>query len=248
MKKQQYNSWEIVGDKVAIKHCDKSFYDHHGSGLPIGMREYFDSANLPQGGKRDIRLRFQDTEYKAYITRETTDTKRTRIFWYKDLSHKFNEIYQQYKVYSQLKFEKRGSDLYEIEFVDVNSIEEEDNYELESCVEDECNEKGNKEGKVKLTYGTKYERDPKNRRNAIKIHGAICAVCEFDFGKTYGELGKGFIEVHHIKPLSEMKTEVVVNPKTDLVCLCSNCHRMIHRRRDEILTIEQLKDIIKNNR
>ena len=40
-------------------------------------------------------------------------------------------------------------------------------------------------------------------------------ICGFDFGQKYGELGKGYIEVHHIKPLATLEQEVVINPETD---------------------------------
>lgn len=58
-------------------------------------------------------------------------------------------------------------------------------------------------------------------------------VCGFDF-KRYGACGKNFIEVHHVKPLYDLEKEEIIDPKTDLVCLCSNCHRIIHRKRDFI--------------
>ena len=69
-------------------------------------------------------------------------------------------------------------------------------------------------------------------------------VCDFDFEDVYGELGKDFIEVHHTKPLSSLDQETIVNPQEDLVCLCSNCHIMIHRRRDKILSVDELKEIM----
>ena len=69
-------------------------------------------------------------------------------------------------------------------------------------------------------------------------------VCDFDFEEVYGELGKDFIEVHHTKPLSSLEHEVEVNPEEDLVCLCSNCHRMIHRNRNKIMTVEELKKLM----
>ena len=72
--------------------------------------------------------------------------------------------------------------------------------------------------------------------------------CGFDFEATYGELGKNYIEVHHTKPLSSMEQETIVNPETDLVCLCSNCHRMIHRKRDDILSLAELQSIITENK
>lgn len=68
-----------------------------------------------------------------------------------------------------------------------------------------------------------------------------CSVCGFNFQEFYGDLGKGFIEVHHIQPLSENKEEVETNPKTDLAVLCANCHRMVHRKKGMTLSIEELK-------
>lgn len=70
--------------------------------------------------------------------------------------------------------------------------------------------------------------------------------CKFDFYKVYGELGVGYIEVHHIKPLHSLEEVVVVDPKNDLVCLCSNCHRMVHRKRNSVLGIDELRTILGN--
>lgn len=103
------------------------------------------------------------------------------------------------------------------------------------------------EGKKTAYYTTKYERDPRNRELAIKAHGVKCQACGFDFEKVYGKLGEGFIEVHHIKPLFSLGEETKVDPAKDMVCLCSNCHRMVHRKRGEILSIEELVEIIKKS-
>lgn len=86
------------------------------------------------------------------------------------------------------------------------------------------------------------ERDPKLRARKIaavrKSTGRIaCEACGFDFAATYGSRGEGFIECHHRLPLH------VSGPTTtklaDLVLLCSNCHRMIHRTKPW-LTFEEL--------
>ena len=102
------------------------------------------------------------------------------------------------------------------------------------------------------THGSvsRYERNPRNREKAIQAHkkryGQLnCCACEFNFEKTYGELGKEFIEVHHLTPLSSNEHEVRINPKTDLVCLCSNCHSMIHRKKVSFLTLADLRNILK---
>lgn len=101
-----------------------------------------------------------------------------------------------------------------------------------------------KEGERKICYSTYYERKPACRRKAIELHGTVCCVCGFDFKRFYGDIGKDYIEVHHIKPLYVDGEEIDVNPETDLICLCANCHRMIHRKRNEIISVEQLKNMI----
>lgn len=76
----------------------------------------------------------------------------------------------------------------------------------------------------------RYERDRGNRKDCIAHYGYICQVCGMDFEKHYGELGKEFIEVHHLHPVSQGERKV--NPIVDLIPLCSNCHSMIHRQED----------------
>ena len=98
------------------------------------------------------------------------------------------------------------------------------------------------EGARKSVYTNKYERDPKVRRAFLKGKHLKCEVCGFDFEKVYGKLGTGYIEVHHTKPVSE--GERLTDLNNDLVMLCANCHRMIHRGKAHMLTVEELKEII----
>ena len=102
------------------------------------------------------------------------------------------------------------------------------------------------EGKPTLQISTKYERDPKLRKNAILIHGYTCVACGFNFEEFYGEYAKGFIHIHHVEPLFSAG-EKTVNPETDLVPLCANCHALIHRKRDKTLTVDDLKKMINRN-
>ena len=104
---------------------------------------------------------------------------------------------------------------------------------------------GSKEGKVTYHYVTKYERSSKNRAAAIHIHGYRCMACGFEFEKVYGELGRDYIEVHHTKPLHSLTEEIQIDPREDLICLCANCHRMIHKKRGSVLSLDELKQMIK---
>jgi len=89
-----------------------------------------------------------------------------------------------------------------------------------------------------------FARNPALRRDAIDHYGTRCAACGFDFGEAYGELGTGYAEVHHIRPFAELRDAVEARVTTlqDVVVLCANCHRMIHRRRPA-LRVEDLQEL-----
>ena len=70
----------------------------------------------------------------------------------------------------------------------------------------------------------------------------LCEACGFDFEQVYGEHGKGFIECHHTKPVSELKAGEKTK-LSDLALVCSNCHRMIHRRRPW-LSVSELGELL----
>jgi 5-methylcytosine-specific restriction protein A len=86
------------------------------------------------------------------------------------------------------------------------------------------------EGAVTTVRVNRYERNPINRLRCISHYGRACWVCGFDFGEHYGPAAAGFIEVHHRIPVSAMGPGYLVDPISDLVPLCSNCHSAAHRR------------------
>ena len=91
------------------------------------------------------------------------------------------------------------------------------------------------EGKKLLRKHIIRERNPKIIRLAKKQflskNGKLfCEICGFEFEKVYGDIGQGFIEAHHSKAISLLDE----NEKTkidDIIMVCSNCHRMLHRKR-----------------
>lgn len=85
------------------------------------------------------------------------------------------------------------------------------------------------EGKRIESVARRFERNRKLRELALKLRGSICELCSFDFEQTYGTIGEGFAEVHHVIPLSEVGEEHETDVMRDLIVLCSNCHSMIHR-------------------
>jgi hypothetical protein len=94
------------------------------------------------------------------------------------------------------------------------------------------------EGAMAQVTVNKYERDPRARKECLDKFGYKCSVCDLDFEKRYGELGRGFIHVHHLKELSTVGAGYRVNPLEDLRPVCPNCHAMLHRQRPALLPEE----------
>ncbi|QTG79666.1 HNH endonuclease [Arthrobacter crystallopoietes] len=76
----------------------------------------------------------------------------------------------------------------------------------------------------------RYEVSPQARTACIRHYGSSCAACGFNFEAAYGGLGKDYIQVHHIVPAAEQGPDYQLDPLTDLVPLCANCHAMAHQR------------------
>ncbi len=76
-----------------------------------------------------------------------------------------------------------------------------------------------------------------------KLKGRLyCQVCGFDFEKTYGQIGKDFIEGHHTIAVSEMSSDHKTKVE-DIAMLCANCHRMVHKKRPW-LTMKDLDKLL----
>lgn len=103
-----------------------------------------------------------------------------------------------------------------------------------------------REGVVRQVISKRRERDPELRQRKLEAVLALggllaCEVCRFDFQRAYGDRGSGYIEVHHKNPLHV--TGPVETYLEDLVLLCANCHRMIHR--GKWITVDDLSALLR---
>ena len=108
---------------------------------------------------------------------------------------------------------------------------------------DDIEDKNLFEGSKKQIMVNAYERSSKARKECIEEYGYKCTICKFDFETTYGEIGKNFIHVHHLKPLSEIDGKYKINPIIDLRPVCPNCHVMLHKRKPAY-SIEEIKKLV----
>jgi len=117
------------------------------------------------------------------------------------------------------------------------------NQELIEIYPDDIEDKNLFEGAKKQITVNAYERSSQARKKCIEYYGTKCSICNFDFEKNFGDIGKGFIHVHHVKPLSEINEQYKINPIEDLRPVCPNCHAMLHKK-IPAYSIEEIRNFI----
>jgi 5-methylcytosine-specific restriction protein A len=96
------------------------------------------------------------------------------------------------------------------------------------------------EGAKRQVTVNAYERNSKARTQCIEHYGNNCYICGFNFHKHFGDLGIGYIHVHHEIDLAYIGETYVVNPVKDLKPVCPNCHAMLHKTKPA-MPVEKLK-------
>lgn len=104
------------------------------------------------------------------------------------------------------------------------------------------------EGALEISEEKKRQkRSSKLRNEAINKYGCKCFVCSFDFYEKYGRYGAGFIEVHHLRLLADIKAEQESTVE-DVRVVCSNCHSVLHHQGREPMDINELRNFIKSKK
>lgn len=195
--------------------------DHHAMG---GLAEWLYKNNLPA--------------ITGIIVNKLTDKERGGFP---------SKLYFAYHERQDMDFEWQRGEIKRACDIDWNAeleklgVSLKGNFELPEEVPDSLTE-----GAKRTIIVNAYERNPAARNACIKEHGVTCVVCDFNFEKFYGERGKGFIHVHHLRSLADVGQEYEVDPIKDLRPVCPNCHAMLHRKGN--IGIEQLQSEISFNK
>ena len=99
------------------------------------------------------------------------------------------------------------------------------------------------EGAIQEIHINSFERNKEARRICIEHYGAKCIICGFIFQNFYGSVGRNYIHVHHLIPLSDISHEYEIDPINDLIPVCPNCHAIFHLRKPPF-TINEMKNFI----
>ncbi|MCL2550017.1 MAG: hypothetical protein FWE78_03665 [Methanimicrococcus sp.] len=253
------HSWEIIDSKTAIKETDKSFFRYRGSSIPIGIRSFFDVENLKHGEKKYFSLFYNETEYSAYIIRESTDHGRTRVFWLIELAKEFDLFYRYFDDAEDMpraKFVKIDKG-YILSFTNSEAEILMDKEEIKTHEEirrkygtprtpAEALEILNKISEdmvnqpigYRMNWGKTLSRNPSFAKLVKERFGYVCQICGCPgFQKKNGGL---YAEAHHNGELSKTR----IDSPFEMICLCATCHRIVHHGTDEeLFKRKQLKEM-----
>jgi hypothetical protein len=103
------------------------------------------------------------------------------------------------------------------------------------------------EGNPTFRKHLKHERNRKLIQDA-KLNGILrdpmlrCEACGFSFVERFGDIGRDYIEAHHLIPVASMKAKSKIKLQ-DIALVCANCHRMFHRS-ETWLSIKDMKQLL----
>lgn len=217
-------------DKIKSELVEWNFNKNSFIHFCAALRHMFNGSKHTRGISTDLREFYLEKIYEEYGAQKletALNAYMMHIEYYEDKRHTNRHI-------------ERNIHQKFLNIIDENQYFENDIELVESL-------KGNNvyyEGDVEQVIINKYSRSKSARQDCIAKYGTKCSVCGFKFEDWYGELGEGFIHVHHLVPISSVK-EMKKITCDDLRPVCPNCHAMLHKGE---LSIEALKTIIENNK
>lgn len=249
-------------------------YNHEEAFKRMGFIDWYDTISNSYKEGDIVYIYMTSTQQITYKTEVVKiNLNKNTIQDYKDLWSDKNN-YKNYKKYARLKlileldskklnlqklrekFDFRPPQTGKIQIQNIEFIKYLEKYsktkannEIEEMVYPETINEEYFEGAGCQVIVNKYERNRDAREECINIYGSSCFICGFNFEEVYGEIGKNYIHVHHIKPLNQIGKNYKINPKKDLIPICPNCHAMIHKKgNNDVFSVDELREIINNKK
>lgn len=233
--------WAAVFDRLVTESAQDGYYlvylvSENFSGVYLSLNQGVTSIRNQYGSDSKHALRVRATDFLARLGRLADGLIKGPIDLSVTSTSSLGAFYEQGAICSTFypkgqlpDDEKLSADL--LHFIDLyfSLVSRETRLFEQADAEDD--ELGIADENLRtLKEHKRIERNKKLAARAKKFHGHVCKACGFNFEKAYGAIGKGFIEAHHLIPLSLLKGQkIALDPKSDFTVLCANCHRMIHR-------------------
>lgn len=113
----QFFSWKIIDEITAIKTCDKSFFEHNGTGVPKDVSWFFSADSMLRGDSKTIDLLFAGKRFVGKVSREPSEHARIRILWNTELGNQL-KVFRDIES-SRAVFQKKSEGIYYLSIVET---------------------------------------------------------------------------------------------------------------------------------
>jgi 5-methylcytosine-specific restriction protein A len=258
------DSWEIISRYKFKKKMDKSAFLHQGTGIPIEIRDYFDIVDMHPGEKRNVKLIYRNSDYRALFVMDRQSTPRTRLFWKadfdkvikEDLSFWFDLFSQNVEVEERplmlLERNKKELNEYRVLFLpptDFGFDYNEEQYQSQLSVCESSIEYLPPQRSERSNNKMLLSQIPRSSKEGCLALSKASFTCELDSShmtfKT--EQGQFYMEKHHLIPMEyyyDYKSSI--DHYSNIYSLCPTCHRRIHY--GSVEDKRKLIEVLFNNR
>lgn len=238
-KKNDNSSWELLNENIAVKQTDLSALKYNEIRITNDVKPFFELDKMKKHERREIYLHFNGIPYSCIVYMDAFNKSRSKIRW----GRKFKSVYQ--NLISGYFFGKDAEMVQELVTPPLMRFEKKDreNFDINFIFNKEIIENTMEMDYDALPENEKYKALENNiikKIEVLKYHGPKCNICGFDYLRTYGDIGKGREEVHVLNNKSKFDEVSIAD---DFVCVCANCHKMLH----ESMDFDELSAIVKMN-
>lgn len=236
MEDKRFSSFEIISEKVIIKRIDKSLLSYGEIRIPNYLRDFFYFHEMEKHDRWDIQLTYNKDIYYGVLYLDDYKKLRGKLRLGKDLTRELNHAAAKY-VFDRYDMDVREENvpLLRIEQVRKKEYIADVIFPQEIMEDRSYLERDERERKM--------EEDPKIRLQVLKNHGLNCDICGFNYENTYGELGKGLIQIHCMQHGDGTKGNC--EKEEDFIPICENCHILVHKLEGTGITLRELRDLVR---
>lgn len=237
MRDKVISSFELIGERTIVKRIDQSLLKYGEIRIPNYLRDYFHFHEMEKHDRWDIHIRYSQRGYDGVLYLDDYKRLRGKLRWGKDLTRALSNSISSYVYEESLEVE---APLIRLEKIHRTA------FHLDIIFPDEVRRDAAeyREHGDRFIYGvrSRYELDPEIRIQVLKIHGTSCAVCGLHYEDLYGDLGRGYIQVHHTGSVEAQPESL--DFERDFIPICENCHGIIHRSREHMVELSELRQIV----
>ncbi len=235
-----FHSFEVINDHTIIKRMDKSLLNYGEMRIPNYLRDFFHFDEMEKHDRWDIQITYQGIAFEGILYLDDYKRMRGKLRLSKGLTNMLQQGGGRY-IFPSDQQQVNPEDIPLLRLVKITPKEFKADLIYPEHIRKDAKEYLLHEDKFIYGVKARFETDESIRLQVLKVHGTSCGICGFNYETTYGDLGRGYIKIHQIVPAEKRLEEL--DFQHDFIPICENCHGVLHRKKNDDLDVDELKQI-----